>query len=136
MELEKISVLVLLIGLATMTFVSFNNDVSVINENVTVDTSFNNTYNQINEESARINEASDLLFDSGLNSNFNFFPTIQSFIGVGSLLLSSLDVLVQVVQNVAVTIGLPAYVVVVLAGIFTILFLFAIYRATLGRTKI
>lgn len=135
MELEDLSYLVLILGVLSITFVGFVSDLSS-KTNITVDTQFNSTYNKITEESQRINQSNEALFGTGVNSDFSFLPTVQSFMGVGSILTGSLGVLNQMMEDMATTLALPKWLVMSFSSMLMIGFIYAIYRATLGRLKI
>ena len=63
-------------------------------------------------------------------------PTIQSFFGVMGIILGSIDVIKQIFQDIAITLGIPTWAVVSATTILSIGFIFAIYRATIGRAKL
>jgi len=134
MEIENVSVVVILIGIITAGFIY--GYIGMAQTPPTSDVSFNATFNQMNNEVARINQTTANMFSSGVNSQFGFAPTIQSFMGAGQVILGSLSALNQMVQEFAVNVGLPSYIVIGLGGLIGVLFLFAMYKATLGRWKI
>ena len=138
MEIEQISLLVLILGMSTLSFGAYISDLGRVNANVSyvLSSDFNATFNNINFETQRINQSEGQLFSKGINSDFGFLPTIQSFFGVGTILKDSIKTITQMFESISTELALPVWIVTSLTAIFTTLLMFAIYRATLGRQKL
>lgn len=135
MELEQISILVIILGVCTLGYIGFQSDLGTLNTNY-YDSDFNNTFINIEDEASRINQSEGQLFSEGVNSDFGFLPTVQSFMGVGQILKSSLGTIEQMIQDMVSKLAIPQWIVISFSSILTIMFVYAIYRATLGRQRL
>jgi hypothetical protein len=133
MQLEKLGIAIFFITIISASFFMFNGMFS--RYGVNPDTSFNATYQKLQEQSSIINQSQEKLFGTGANQQFSFVPTIQSVMDIAGLLKNSMGIISQMIQDLSRYLHIPPVITVAIIGILTILFIFSIIKITMRITQ-
>lgn len=99
---------------------------------ITVNTSYNETYNKIDDFLNLTNETTSTLQGSDVESTEFQALQLASF-PVLRIVLNSYDIFITLMNDMADDLNLPTWILTVILGIVAILLLFAVLAALFGR---
>lgn len=99
---------------------------------ITVDTSYNDTYDKVDDMLNLTSEATDTLSGSDVVTTSDAALQIASF-PVLKMVMNSFDVMIALIEDVGTDLGLPSWIVPVILGIVSVLLIFAVISTLFGR---
>lgn len=136
MDLEDVSISVILISIIVICVFGFMDGFTEHYENLTVDDSFQDSYDLIQDESDRIKQMDDTMFSYGANSAFSWIPNVGAILGIGTIIKNSVGLINQMLQDLSEYLGVSPLIITGFSAIITILFIFALLRLVIGRGRI
>jgi hypothetical protein len=105
-----------------------------VHTGITVDQSYDGTYDKIDDSLLVAKEADEQLQDSQISGQTPFDPLQLATFPILGIVHDSYEIVVAVIHDVSTDLNLDAWIAPVLLGIVIFLLLFAILNAVFGRS--